>query len=63
EQAANAALIIGEKNPTTLVEINDQVLRLAKSSKDLWWWVLFKNASKYLLKTAIYSTNPKMYNA
>jgi hypothetical protein len=40
EQAANAALVISEKNQTTLTEIYDQVSHLAKTSQDSWWQVM-----------------------
>jgi hypothetical protein len=43
EQAAKEALIICERNQTTLVEINEQVLR--KTSQDSWWQVVITNYS------------------
>ncbi|CAB4382113.1 unnamed protein product [Rhizophagus irregularis] len=43
EQAAKEVLIICERNQTTLVEINEQVLR--KTSQDSWWQVVITNYS------------------
>ncbi|GBC39449.2 hypothetical protein GLOIN_2v1787433 [Rhizophagus irregularis DAOM 181602=DAOM 197198] len=43
EQAAKEVLIICERNQTTLVEINEQVLR--KTLQDSWWQVVITNYS------------------
>jgi hypothetical protein len=49
EQAAKVTLTISEKNQATLVEINDQVSRLGKTSQDSWWQVINKFFNKIII--------------
>ncbi|CAG8775792.1 22530_t:CDS:2, partial [Rhizophagus irregularis] len=48
EQAAKEVLIICERNQTTLVEINEQVLR--KTLQDSWWQADGQSESKMVFE-------------